>query len=107
MAGDLSSFIGQQLVALATHHCQELVDVHAGIDRYLASKVVVELLLLDAFGGVVTQELCQTLNPHGWTRWLGVGWGACEGTAAENSKMRHCQPERERRLSGWRKASWC
>jgi hypothetical protein len=64
VAGDLSSFVGQQLVTLTPHHYKELVDVHAGIHSDLAAKVVFELLLLHTSGRVVTEKGSEPLDTH-------------------------------------------
>jgi len=63
---DLSSLIRQQLITLTPNHCQKLVDVHAGINSYLPAKIVVEVLLLDAFGSLVAKEFGQARDSHDW-----------------------------------------
>jgi hypothetical protein len=84
VAGHLSSFIGQQLIPLPANNCQELIDVHAGINSYLPAKVVVEILLLDAFGGMVAQKLCQTLDSHGSKLCLGAETAGAAAAVARN-----------------------
>lgn len=65
VAGDLSGLVAQQLVPHAAHGYEELVNVHAGVDRDLAAKVVLELLALDAAWRVIAEQLGEALDPHG------------------------------------------
>lgn len=64
MASDLSSLIGQQLISLPSDDSEKLIDVHASIDCNFSTKVVFEILLLNASRSIVPQQLCQALDPH-------------------------------------------